>query len=765
MPDQSKEEFRFNVRRLKQNSEQFNLDVSGICQWLMGIRPGGKRGFGDEVRPLWEFFLAPENVSLDGDANKDKLRLDSLRVEVFEVAVKWRGADDPAVLQIPEEIISGARRIADSPLESTDICGSSLFERLHRMQRTHLAIILKSAADWIYSRYQRPKEKWAENRPIWERERVEWEKSHSELKEGIREKFNAILLDMGIKSKSFRICPAEKLLNLKHNCEIGGKAIPSGEKFIRHHQNCYNYWNFCREMSKNDGKTGFNKKQFAENANRYLKISGRNQKLTGDERLWELYRELKTDDKKFNISFDKWKFPNYWRAYQKFMGLNVGKMRAAGGIEKLHCTSFGSDCCFNKHTELCEKYAKHLKDLPSEIHVHDKVYRQWRKKFFRGPRKPTFTYPSAASPAPKIFGREYYRIDWEQSVIGIRLEGMPTGQFLEFRFKEWPRRYDIEKARDAVTSVSIHFVGTRAKVALRFETPQKPSRFILSQEEIEDLRSGENRPREDERSFPEPVRRAILESFNGDPEKDLRILTVDTGTSGGAAVGLFIGKEFKECEVLKIVKSKELLQNSKDLKAEREVEHPDGTKEKRFYVPGLSREHHQLHLERYAGEAAKFADFRPAAKDTGGVNYTGSDLRRLRLHSGWMIRDWARLNASQIIAAAEKFEVHLILMESQRGFVAPGYDKLSESIKKHRMAFWPYGLVRRKVTEKAVERGMRVTVMPYKGSSRTCPECGQKNRSHFCKCNSCNFKPSNRDESAVRVLGKLFWGELSLPEI
>jgi IS605 OrfB family transposase len=136
-----------------------------------------------------------------------------------------------------------------------------------------------------------------------------------------------------------------------------------------------------------------------------------------------------------------------------------------------------------------------------------------------------------------------------------------------------------------------------------------------------------------------------------------------------------------------------------------------------------------------------------------------------------MIRDWARLNASQIIQAAENHGVDLIVFESLRGFKAKGYEKLEQE-EKRRLAFFAYGRVRRKVKEKAVERGMRVVTVPYLESSQHCWSCGKKQEDlrklrenkkiRRFKCEFCSNK-CDSDVNAAGVLAKVFWGDIVLP--
>jgi len=256
----------------------------------------------------------------------------------------------------------------------------------------------------------------------------------------------------------------------------------------------------------------------------------------------------------------------------------------------------------------------------------------------------------------------------------------------------------------------------------------------------------------------------LLESFDGDAERELKILAVDLGTLGGGAA-MFEGRYFKKAEPLKIIKIDRIYDKlPKQNKTEEQSKLPKRLK--KLKEKGLSKEHIGRHLESWAGGAKEIAEKRSKAE------IGDHDMRRLSLHMRWMIRDWVRLNTSQIIETAERNEVDLIVFESMRGFRAPGYDKLDED-KKRRLAFFAYGRIRHKVREKAVERGMRVMTVPYLMSSQVCSKCGKgqqdrkkwrKNKgAKFFICEKCGNKV-NSDENAAVVLGRVFWGEIVLPK-
>jgi hypothetical protein len=189
------------------------------------------------------------------------------------------------------------------------------------------------------------------------------------------------------------------------------------------------------------------------------------------------------------------------------------------------------------------------------------------------------------------------------------------------------------------------------------------------------------------------------------------------------------------------------------------------------------------------------------------------DLRGEKRHVRWMIRDWVRLNAQQVIAMAEKHHCDLIVFESMRGQRLPGYNQaMGEADKKRKEGMLAFGKVRRKVTEKAVERGMRTVTVPYGRSSQVCSACGRwqcdnaadekrwkndkRNKRFLCKhkdcalhldpstygerikeekdkrksaaikaeqCNSIQQKALDSDINGARVLARVFWGEITLP--
>ncbi len=753
MPVETTVEFKQKVVLLRGRFEKFNLDVSELCQWLMSIRPKKDREGNlvrEEAREFWEFFLNPDMIVVDPTFS-DSLRLkvfDELSSDKMNTALLSGDISQPLL-----DSMDAVRRIEKS--EST----RKLFIRLAKMPAVQRMILLKAAADWVYARYDRLIHHWEKRRPIWQKEKTEWEAKHPELTEEIHDRFTQAFHAIEIKKKSPRVCLAAKLVNTKDDCDFAGERIPADKKFVAHSQLCKKYWEFRRDWeSTNPADYGKFKKKFPEMAWRYIEIGVIKSRLTGNERMEELKRE-----EGVKIPLDKWWFPKVWNSYLKILNLNVKTLRDYGKLP--HCLKFDQPCEFNKHTQQCLDYYGQLKDIPTDFYAFDDDYRKWRKQYLAGPKKPSFTYPSAkSSPAPKIFGEHFYEIDWDQSVVKLRLDDMKKGEFLSFRFKEWPGGYDVKEARANVSSVHLSFIGARARVGFRFAVAPKQSQFSISQEEIEKARSGEFAPREDERIFPAIVRDKILESFQGDPNKELRILTVDIGETG-AAVGFFRGREFLVAKPLRINKLDKLYESLEK-------------KEKDEYRSGLNKDHVGRHLDSFEDMASEITTRRGISTKTGAANLASHDLRYLALHTRWMIRDWARLNASQIIKLTEESPVDLIVLESERGFVAKGRAEKKEERdeKSRKMGFFAYGLIRRKLTEKAVERGMRVIMVPYRFSSQVCSECGcyqkeqkrlkenKTKRTFICEHKNCKYE-TNSDANAARVIGRVFWGlELPSPE-
>jgi transposase len=753
LPDESREQFKSKVLRLRRQFEEFNVNVSELCQWAMSLRPGGKQG-NEATKQFWEFFLESDDFT----ANEDPSEADRCRRKVFDIASGLDAESSIEDTALSESLVQSIHAVAKVPLTPT---ATKLFQRLAGLHVSHRQVLVKAAAEWIIAHYLRGYQNWERQREEWEKEKTEWEGRHLTLTESVRNDFNATFKELNIRIKRPRVCTWERLKTGKDNCEWAGERIRVGGLWKSHSALCVKYREFLEGYGRESGEAKSIKRYFVENAKAYMGLR-RTSRGTRDISMNRLLRQQPNA---------RW-FPGAWEAYLKMLGVTEQTV-LAGGHELPHCVEFGAerDCSHNKHTNECEEYRRILENRP-DLQSFENLYREWRAEYFAGAAKPCFQYPSSRGlPMPKIFGEGYFRVDAVNSVVDLRLEDGEAGQFERFRFAPWPTDYE-PKARDVdITSVHVNFAGPRARVGFRFEVHHKESRLGVTQDEIDELRSRQYPRRAQDVQFLEEARKRLLDSFEGNAEYQLRILAVDLGTEGGGAI-VFEGRNFKKAEPLKLVKIDRLYDaRPKEEKAGNEKVSDRGKEKAR--EKGLGKEHVRRHLASWAVGASLIARKR-------GIDATGLgppelgeyDMRRLSSHVRWMIRDWVRLNASQIIDAAERNNVDLIVLESMRGFKAPGYDKLDEE-KKRRMGFFAHGRIRRKVREKAVERGMRVVTVPYLGSSQMCAVCGKqqedkdllrknKGRRAFV-CEKCGHK-GHSDENAARVLARVFWGEVTLPE-
>ncbi len=781
LPHEGREDYRRKVSLLREHFERFNADTAGLCQWLMGLR---KRA-GDEAHPetfgtLGDFLLEPALLGVEADETER----DRWRLAVFDHVAGFRSVETIAGRPIPD----GLRRAMDDAAahaprrDPLNLAAARLFDRLAALDRAHRLVLLKSAAEWVVARYKRGVENWIRQRAAWEQERDEWERAHPELTPEARERFTDVyrtLLDPerddrpGIRRKAPRICSWERLRQNIDDCWYGQKG---------HGPLCWKYGEFVRARKEANPK--FNDKRFWEDADRLVRYCA--EKCVKPHNVFlspSMPRILFKDVPEREGPQAMTRLKTNWNAYLKHMELNPETVVRHGRLP--HCPKIGgkvfekSDCVWNPHTELCQRYRRTASQLPDALLALEEQYREWRRLYLAGPRKPTFVYPSARDlPMPKVFGEGFHQIDLDRAVVRLRLEGSPQGEWVEFGFTPWPRGYRPSKREVAITSVHVHFVGARPRVGFRFDAPHKPARFACSQDELQLLRSREFPRRAQDQRFIDAARRRLLESFNGDPERDLRLLAVDLGEKGAHAA-VYRGRTHERDIALKIVKINALYDSVPDRlvpcdKDPKRKQRPAKTEFDRTHDPrGLRKEHLARHLERLAEGAIEIAEHRqregePAPKPA------AHDQRGLQRHAAWMIRDWARLNAAQVIAAAEEHRCDLIVFESLRGTRPPAYDKLGDDAerKKRSAAMHAYGRVRAKVTEKAVERGMRVVTAPYHDSSHVCSACGapQENRGLFNKnkgkrkfvCEKCT-REMNSDANAARVLARVFWGEITLP--
>ncbi|MGH9817853.1 MAG: hypothetical protein ACRD6I_17415, partial [Candidatus Acidiferrales bacterium] len=196
----------------------------------------------------------------------------------------------------------------------------------------------------------------------------------------------------------------------------------------------------------------------------------------------------------------KW-FHRVWPAYLKELGLSQKNLQTNHHCHLPHCGKLGSECAYNPH-------------------------------------------------------KGYFQADFPTSEIGLRLDAMPPGEFLKFRFGPWPCDYHPQPHEAAISSVHLHFVGTRPRLGFRFSVSHKPSRFACSQDEIDELRS-RTYPRAAQDGFLEAARSRLLALLPAGAPDELRILAVDLGTAAAHAA-LFVGKRFAGAQALPVVKLEKL---------------------------------------------------------------------------------------------------------------------------------------------------------------------------------------------------------------
>lgn len=780
LPGEDRKEFRRKLARLRRHFEQFNTDMSELCQWWMGLR----KRYGDPQRPasfgrLGDFLLEPVLEGLEAD---EETR-DRWRQQVFDLVA---GFAVDSGLPLPDDL---KRAIAEAATESKTSTAEHLFERLARLRPVHRLVLLKAAAEWIIARFVRAMENWPRQRRLWEEEKREWEAKHPQLTLEIRERFTDVFRQLrdperedqpGVRRKNPRICPYERLAENKNNC------VYAGEK--GHSPLCWKYSQFVK--GQREENRSFNPKNFWDDANRFFELCKRlgataRSAFQSPAVVNHVYPDPKERPARWRV------FQAHLKAYLQAMNLTLDTLISYGCLP--HCQKIGetgekSQCQWNPHTELCRRYKALLEQrFTSDELKLEPLYREWRKHYLAGPRKPSFRYPSSRElPTPKIFGRGFYQVDLDRSIVRLRLDDMPENQWLEFGFKPWPRDYQPskEQVRDRITSVQIHFVGTRARVGFRFDVPHRPSRFACTQDQIDELRSRRFPRAAQDQDFLDAARKLLLESFQGDPERELRLLAVDLGTAGACAA-VFQGRTHRKDIPLRVVKLDQLYESFPSNFSKRTQDVLERSSEERPDLRGLSVEHIQKHLEGMSQRVSEIIQRRQQVAGSTAAQLSSHDLRRMTLHIAWMIRDWVRLNTRQIIAAAEEHHCDLIVFESLRGFRLPGYAELNPE-QKRRLAMWSFGRIRRKVIEKAVERGMRVVMVPYFSSSQVCWRCGhaqqdknrwrknKKQRRFQCECGDSRARVSDRpacrcseqlnsDANAARVLARVFWGELRLP--
>lgn len=690
-----KDEYQGKVLILKRHVQQFNRDASALCQLLMHFKPGNNHK--DEV---WQKLIYKDDLPQQLNSTLE----DYERLSFFENLINANGVCNTVA----------AKRFLD---------------RFNKMQRRHRMILLKVAREWIRSRYQNAFERYEVSLPKWAKEKEDWEKAHPELTTAIREQYNSIFEKLeDLARRNPRICSWTKLSSGKDNCEYSGERL-------RKHQHgplCKNYLEFLQTA----------------------RISRRLQQLF-ERDAQEYIAALRSRKTRQQAFLDRHRsFEEKWLKYLITMNLSEDTVIKKGFLP--HCTNWEEECSHNPHTEKCRMYKAHISDFPEEILNLEPIYRKWRTRFLSGPKKPTFRYPSAKEISiGKIFGEGFFQLDLNDSVVRLRLDHMKPGEFLSFAFKPWPKDYDVKPGEVEITSVTIAFFGSRPRLGICFAVKHAQSKFSMSQDEIDFLRSRKYpRPSEDQ-LFLDEVRRSIL---NGHTDNSgLRLMTVDLGEKK-SAVAVFQERRYLKSELIQHAKGVEL---STDKSDNRSNEEKLARKRK-----GLTHQHVSVHLRMISEGRKKIVELRNG--------YSRHDYRRLVGHVGFMIRDWAREVSRKLIEVAVRERVDLLIFESMRGFQAPGYDKTGDmdTDKKQKLGFYAYGAVRKKVTEKAVEHGMRTVTVPYMLSSQFCSDCktrqqdlrkweDRKKKSEFV-CENCDTK-LHSDDNAARVLEKVFWGDILLP--
>lgn len=380
-------EFKRHVLSLRRHFEQFNLDAAEICQWLMGLRPSSERD-SDDTRDFWEFFLNPNGFLKDEDQDNS----DRYRRMVFDATAGIENESSLAQTPIPQEIQYSIRDEAVLPRTTT---AKKLFQRLAALVSAHRQVLLKAAAEWIVTHYQRGYENWERQHAEWKKEKEKWEADHPELTGVIRQNFNEIFKALGIKDKRPRVCLWERLKESRDNCEYAGERIKVGISWKSHAALCFKYKQFLNSHAQDKKYSNSFRRYFVENTEAYLKL----------RRIKPKGKTLEEFTRKNPRA--RW-FPEAWEAYLEALGIKE-KMILQGRSILPHCVKFrgDKDCEYNKHTENCEKYRSILDQKP-DLQELDGLYREWRREYLSGPKKPSFRYPSKHSlPMAKIFGKDF----------------------------------------------------------------------------------------------------------------------------------------------------------------------------------------------------------------------------------------------------------------------------------------------------------------------------------------------------------------------
>lgn len=780
LPGETRKTFLQRVEILKTTFREFNTDVANLCRWLMAISPkDGSTAVYTEA--AWRALVWPKIVwpgmSKGSLEAWHRLTLDAL----LGLPAEADEALPPGCMTVLHELQTGVAQ------EQATASGPDLFARLRSASHGYRGAVMKVACDWIASRYLRTRERMEKNHQAWCAEKAAWERSHPALTPEVREQFNAIFSELNVREKRPRICHWSRLETLQHNCLYAGQEVATKK---RHADICARTFRFFSEIEDTEIRKTFQRHLFGQEPNDknpagksgYLELRAieerqLRQRPTSKQRVppqiaakrnEELHRDAHraTLEKLFQRERERNQFTKLLPGYLRAVELSEKVLFLDRNGESPHCRHAGEECVFNRHPELCVRYRELVAALPPNIQALEEEYRIWRSRYLAPPRGPQFVLPSASdAPVPRIFATGFFEVELKRGRARLRVEQPDRpDQWLEFAMPPWPKGYSPDADSVEITSAHLHFIGTRPRLGLRFDTKFAAGRITLSQDDIDYLRSHVYpRPFQDS-DFLRAVRQLLENSGSMSLHPPLRVLAVDLG-SGITAVAHFEGNRCLRSSRLRVIK------DLGQLTDERPPRTPKGEKPPRM-DKGLRVGHLDRHLQVFVPKVKVLAKQRQSQHRSGKLQR--SDLRLESAHMRWMIRDWVRLNVRQILAEAITSQADLIVFESLRGERVPGRHEL-DAAQKSRLAFFPFGQIRRKVTEKAVEHGMRAVTVPYFQSSRFCSVCHLKQEDHNkwrsnkkdgrfeCERKVCGYK-GDSDENAARVLGHVFWGTLQLPE-
>ena len=125
-------------------------------------------------------------------------------------------------------------------------------------------------------------------------------------------------------------------------------------------------------------------------------------------------------------------------------------------------------------------------------------------------------------------------------------------------------------------------------------------------------------------------------------------------------------------------------------------------------------------------------------------------LRRLSHKQRHFTRQFVRWIVSRLLNWAGDAVIIMEKLRLPQGKKVKGAKKLNRTL-----SLMPYGLIRNTIVEKAKELGLEVRFVDPKGTSQTCPQCGERgerpNRDLF-KCPSCGFSCHSDIVGAMNIL-------------